>query len=189
MVADEPSAIASSQRPKRNIIAGSANGPPAWLITPAVVQAPGALASCRRRRRTRYELPQAPRLGLFYPDAMDPRVAQGVGEFNAGRFFEAHEFWEDLWLETVGHERLLLQGLIQIAAGYLKAESGNRGATIKLLTKGLNLVRQFLPRALGLELQPFVQAVAGDLALVQQMEPDGFTSTALCMPRLESSPA
>ncbi len=120
---------------------------------------------------------------------MDPRVAQGVGEFNAGRFFEAHEFWEDLWLETVGHERLLLQGLIQIAAGYLKAESGNRGATIKLLTKGLNLVRQFLPRALGLELQPFVQAVAGDLALVQQMEPDGFTSTALCMPRLESSPA
>ena len=42
MVADEPSAIASSQRPKRNIIAGSAGGPPAWLITPAVSQAPSA---------------------------------------------------------------------------------------------------------------------------------------------------
>ncbi len=118
---------------------------------------------------------------------MDPRVALGVGEFNAGRFFEAHEVWEDLWLETVGHERLLLQGLIQIAAGYLKAESGNHGATVKLLSKGLNLVRQFLPRALGLELQPFVAAVAGDLALTQQLGSAGFTPAALCMPRLERS--
>src|SRR6185295_14419678 len=99
----------------------------------------------------------APPTHIVYPDPMDARVSQGVDEFNARRFFEAHEVWEDVWLETVGHERLLLQGLIQIAAGYLKAESGNHSATIKLLTKGLNLVRQFLPRSLGLELQPFVQ--------------------------------
>ncbi len=44
-VADEPStlpAISSNQRPERNIIAGSAGGPPAWLMTPAVAQAPSA---------------------------------------------------------------------------------------------------------------------------------------------------
>ena len=44
MVADEPSAIASSQRPKRNIIAGSAGGPPAWLMTPAMAQ--GSVSDC-----------------------------------------------------------------------------------------------------------------------------------------------
>ncbi len=45
-VADEPSAlpaIASNQRPERNIIAGSAAVPPAWIMTPAVAPAPSAI--------------------------------------------------------------------------------------------------------------------------------------------------
>ena len=117
----------------------------------------------------------------------DPRYLAGIVLFNRGDFFEAHEVWEDVWLETVGHERLLLQGLIQIAAGYLKAESGNHGATIKLLSKGSNLVRQFLPRALGLELEPFLQAVAADLAAAQQMQPITFTADRLLMPVIERS--
>ena len=40
-MADEPSAlpaIASNQRPERNIIAGSAGDPPAWLMAPAAEQ-------------------------------------------------------------------------------------------------------------------------------------------------------
>ncbi len=120
---------------------------------------------------------------------MDARVARGVEELNQRRFFEAHEVWEEVWLETVGPERQLLQGLIQIAAGYLKAESGNHSATIKLLSKGLAHVRQFVPRALGLDLSSFVEAVAADLITVQRMSPATFNTATLLIPKLHSSTA
>ena len=94
---------------------------------------------------------------------MDERLVRGVAQFNARQFFAAHETWEDLWLDTVGAERELVQGLVQIAAGYLKAESGIRGGAIKLLTRGVRQLRQYPATALGLALTPFVAAVAADL--------------------------
>lgn len=67
----------------------------------------------------------------------DPRFRAGVVEFNARNFFEAHEVWEDLWHDLVGEEKNLVQGLIQIAAAYLKLEQGNRSACRKLFEKAL----------------------------------------------------
>ncbi|HYD48682.1 MAG TPA: DUF309 domain-containing protein [Terriglobales bacterium] len=67
----------------------------------------------------------------------EPRLRVGIALFNAGAFFAAHEAWEELWLELVGEEKQLVQGLIQIAAGYYKLEQGNRSATRKLFEKAL----------------------------------------------------
>lgn len=94
---------------------------------------------------------------------MNGRLASGVAAFNSGQFFEAHEIWEDLWLETVGPEKVLLQGLVQIAAGYAKVESGVRSGAIKLLERGAEQVRQFGPAALGLVVAPFIEGVRRDL--------------------------
>ena len=90
---------------------------------------------------------------------MDPALARGVEAFNRGEFFAAHEIWQEEWLEAVGDVKRLLQGLVQIAAGYAKAESGERSGAIKLLTRGLERVRPFVPTAMGLDLEPFVAAV------------------------------
>lgn len=51
-------------------------------------------------------------------------LAQGVTLFNAGRWFEAHEAWEEAWRWETGARRSLLQGLILVAAGCLKREAG-----------------------------------------------------------------
>jgi predicted metal-dependent hydrolase len=95
---------------------------------------------------------------------MDLRLARGVEQFNAGSFFEAHETWEELWNDTVGPEKSLIQGLVQIAAGYAKVESGVRAGALKLLASGLGLVRPFPAAAFGLSLEPFTAGVAADIA-------------------------
>jgi uncharacterized protein len=46
--------------------------------------------------------------------------------YNAARYYEAHEVWEEAWLGEQGEARLLLQGLIQVAAGYFKALAHRR---------------------------------------------------------------
>ncbi len=99
--------------------------------------------------------------------ARDPRLAHGLAAFNAGEFFQAHEIWEELWVETVGSDKLVLQGLIQVAAGYLKVESGIRGGAMKLLTKGVEQLRQFGAMSMGLALEPFVDGVRADLQRIQ----------------------
>ena len=48
-------------------------------------------------------------------------LRRGAALFDKGRFWDAHEAWEEAWLEEDGEVRLLLQGLIQVAAGYHKA--------------------------------------------------------------------
>ena len=95
---------------------------------------------------------------------MDSRLSIGVAQFNAGRFFVAHEIWEALWDETVGPEKALLRGLVQIAAGYAKVESGVGSGALKLLTRGVDQVRQFLPASLGLDLVELVDGVTADIA-------------------------
>jgi predicted metal-dependent hydrolase len=71
--------------------------------------------------------------------------------FNRGRFFEAHEEWEKIWLHAHGPRRLFLQGLIQIAAGCHKAyERGDRRGCAALVAAGLEKIcRGGLPAELA----------------------------------------
>jgi uncharacterized protein len=45
----------------------------------------------------------------------DPRYLEGVRWFNQGNFFQAHEVWEELWMECRDPSRTFYQGLIQVA--------------------------------------------------------------------------
>lgn len=52
------------------------------------------------------------------------RFDRAVAYFNASRYYEAHEDWEDLWNEAEGDHRLWLQGLIQYAAALVHFKRG-----------------------------------------------------------------
>ncbi len=51
---------------------------------------------------------------------MSEAFGRGARLFDAGMFFEAHEAWEERWKVAERDEKRLLQGLIQIAAGFHK---------------------------------------------------------------------
>jgi len=54
---------------------------------------------------------------------------QGIEHFNAGRYFDAHEVWEEIWLRSSGDTKQFYQMLIQAAVGLYHYERGNaRGA-------------------------------------------------------------
>ncbi len=65
-------------------------------------------------------------------------LAEGSRHFDAGRYFEAHEVWEDAWRVEEGEARRLLQGLIQVAAGFHKGlVQGRPAGMVRLLSAGL----------------------------------------------------
>ena len=74
-------------------------------------------------------------------------LEEGTALFNRWQFFEAHEVWEDGWRIVDGRDRLLLHGLIQIAAGFHKLQCGQPGGCATLLSKGAGivLISSYLP--------------------------------------------
>jgi predicted metal-dependent hydrolase len=45
-------------------------------------------------------------------------LAKGIELFNCGRFWEAHEAWEEIWQRHPEDARFFIQALIQLAAAY-----------------------------------------------------------------------
>ena len=58
--------------------------------------------------------------------------------FNSGRYFEAHEAWEDMWREEKGPLRSFYQGLVHAAVGLHHRERNNRIGMVSQLKKCLS---------------------------------------------------
>jgi predicted metal-dependent hydrolase len=102
-------------------------------------------------------------------------LRKGVELFNRQEFYEAHEAWEAGWLDELSDARALLQGLIQVAAGFYKLQVGTPIGTVKLLDSGLQKLRRFQQDAHGVDLAQLIPEVEVWLAEAQQMLASGKT--------------
>ena len=86
------------------------------------------------------------------------RLRAGVEHFNAGRFFEAHEAWEEIWRSRTPEPRELFRGLIQIAVGlYHFVERSKPGPARRVLARGLARVEPHPQGTEGLDLEGLCQ--------------------------------
>jgi hypothetical protein len=75
---------------------------------------------------------------------------EGRELFHAQRYFDCHEVWEDLWRQSRGAQKQLLQGLIQAAVGCHHWQHGNPVGARRVWTRSLLNLRAAAP-LLGLE--------------------------------------
>ncbi|MBK8014867.1 MAG: alpha/beta fold hydrolase [Deltaproteobacteria bacterium] len=71
-------------------------------------------------------------------DALYSALNTGLCLYQQEHFFEAHEVWEEVWLEEVGRTKRLLQVLILVAAACHKQKTGHQVGTSKLLAKAVD---------------------------------------------------
>ena len=80
-------------------------------------------------------------------------VLAGVSQYNEGFFFEAHETLEDLWMQSPWPTRRFLQGLIQLAAGFVHFVRHEYPGTVRLLSHAHEKLNDFAPRYLGVDVE------------------------------------
>jgi predicted metal-dependent hydrolase len=100
---------------------------------------------------------------------MSGLLDDGIIFFNSGRYFEAHEVWEDLWRETFGDLRLFYQGLIQTAVGLHHLSRGNLIGARAQLAKALPKLDERSGRATAIDvdsLQRDLRKVLDELDVV-----------------------
>src|SRR4051794_35819918 len=98
------------------------------------------------------------------PDIPDARFLEGVGLFNRGEFFDAHEVWEDLWNDCPAAERRFVQALIQAAVAFYHFERGNFAGASRLFHSGRRYMEPYRPRHRGLDVDEFWRTMEHHLA-------------------------
>ena len=87
-------------------------------------------------------------------------LQRGIDLYNAGRYWDAHEAWEEAWMpDRKGPEGGFYKGLIQVAAANLHYQRRNRRGALNKWRSGAVYLRPYGDRHRGVELAELVRAV------------------------------
>ena len=77
-------------------------------------------------------------------------LMRGIDHFNAGRYFQAHETWEEGWHPAPEPERDFWQGITQLAVGLVHRGRGNAHGSATLLRRGAQRLQGYGEEHMGL---------------------------------------
>jgi predicted metal-dependent hydrolase len=99
--------------------------------------------------------------------AEEAHLAHGIALFNSGKFWEAHEAWEKIWMNHPEDGRFFIQGLIQLAAAYHQlGREVYRGAVIHL-KQAQERLKLFPSDFLGIDVSPMLAVIDDSLAAIE----------------------
>ena len=97
----------------------------------------------------------------------DSRFEIGMKLFNSFQWYKSHDIFEEIWHETGGPERQLLQGILQVAVAQVHLENNNiNGATI-LYGEALGRLKRFQSANLGLDIVGLCECINKRLEFLQ----------------------
>ncbi len=82
-------------------------------------------------------------------------VTEGIKLFNDGSYFEAHDYFEELWNCSSGKEREFYQGLVQVSVGAFHFSSQNFEGAFSQFSKGVKKLEQYSNNYKNLNLLQF----------------------------------
>ena len=68
---------------------------------------------------------------------------KGLVAFNNRKFYDAHEYWEDIWRDYKLEHPLIIQGLIQFTVACFHLSNLNRNGAISLFNKSVSKLEEY----------------------------------------------
>ena len=97
----------------------------------------------------------------------DSRFEIGMKLFNSCQWYKSHDVFEEIWHETGGPERQLIQGILQVAVAQVHLENSNtNGATI-LYGEALGRLKRYQLNNLGLDIVGLCKCISRRLEFLQ----------------------
>jgi predicted metal-dependent hydrolase len=123
-------------------------------------------------------------LGAAGTSGFPPAYTHYFELFNAGRYYEAHDALEHLWLACTDSNRGFYKGLIQIAGAFVHISKQHENPThpvhgrrlrpaARLLESGVRHIETFAPLHLGLDVSRFILLC---LDVSEQIRASGFSA-------------
>ena len=91
---------------------------------------------------------------------MDARLREGIGLFNRGHYFAAHEAWEDFYQRAEEAHKPFIEALIQMAAAFrMRVDFGEVKGPVRAARQALIRLENYRPAYLGVKVTPLMAAV------------------------------
>lgn len=98
-------------------------------------------------------------------------LAEGLECYREGRFFDAHEHWESVWLTSPHPEKKFVQALIHITVGFHHLRRDNRVGATRQLTAALRKLELYAGEFGGIEVATLRDALRASIAAIERGDP------------------
>ena len=88
---------------------------------------------------------------------------KGLKAYNERKFYDAHEYWEDLWSDYVLPDAKFIQAFIQLSVGYFHITNSNINGANGLLKKCVPKFEMYLPTKRGIDVGEILAQVNASL--------------------------
>ena len=95
---------------------------------------------------------------------------KGIDCFNQRNYYDAHEYWEELWSEYYLPDANFIQGLIQLSVGYFHITNLNMNGANGLLSKSIKKLSQFRPQCREIDVNYLIQCAEKSLSNLSKID-------------------
>ena len=99
---------------------------------------------------------------------MNNLFSLGVDAYNSKSFYDAHEYWEDLWSEYKLPDAKFIQGLIQLSVGYFHISNLNINGARGLLNKCIPKLSEYAPMYRNIDIDGILKAIDHTLKYIDK---------------------
>ena len=93
---------------------------------------------------------------------------KGLEAFRKHEFYDAHEYWEDLWSEYKLPDAKFIQGLIQLSVGYFHISNLNINGARGLLNKCIPKLSEYAPMYRNIDIDGILKAIDRTLKYIDK---------------------
>ena len=106
-------------------------------------------------------------------DRATPQMMHAFEQFNRGEYWHQHETLEAVWrAESDESIRNFYKGILQVGVGFHHITRLNYRGADKVLTRGINYLRPYAPRCMGIQVQRLIEEAALVLEQLHALGPD-----------------
>ena len=95
---------------------------------------------------------------------------KGLKAFNEHMFYDAHEYWEDLWSDYKLKDPKFVQALIQLSVGYFHISNLNINGARGLLNKCVPKFELYKPNYKDLDINFVLDAISQSLDNLEEID-------------------
>jgi predicted metal-dependent hydrolase len=127
-----------------------------------------------------------------YLESLTPEalLQLGIDLYNAGHFWNAHEAWEQVWMDCDGALRAFYQGLIQVTAAFVHVTRNEYPGAMRLLDAGIEKLERYPATYLGVRLGPLLEGARACRSRLQHLGERRIADfDRALIPKIETQPA
>lgn len=88
---------------------------------------------------------------------MEELFLLGLEAYHLGNYYDAHEYWEELWSDYHFEDRKFIQGLIQLSVSFFHIQNGNLKGAKGLIRKSLGKFIHYKGNQRGIDVNCLVK--------------------------------